>query len=49
MFTPVTGELHIKPIITIHVTNLTIVETFTYLGSTLTSDGPLDAEINLCI
>ena len=37
-----TDELYIKSIITVH-------GTFTYLGSTLTSEGCLDAEIHLCI
>ena len=46
MFSPVTGEPYIKLIITVHVTSLT-AETFSYLESTLTSNGTLDAEIQL--
>ena len=34
---------------TIHNSSWAVVETFTYLGSTLTSDGSLDAEIYLHI
>ena len=46
MFNPVKGEPYIKPTITIHGTCLDVVESFTYLGSTLTCDGSLDAEIH---
>ena len=49
MFTPVKGEPYIKPTITIHGSCLDVVESFTYLGSTLTCDGSLDAEIHRCI
>ena len=49
MFTPAPGELYIEPNITVHGTRLDVVETFVYLGSTLSRDGSLDAEIHLRI
>ena len=42
----VTDKLYIKSITTVRGTSLAVVETFTYLGSTLTSDGSLDVKIN---
>ena len=46
MFTPITDEPYIKLIITIHVTSLAVVETFVYLGNTLTNVSSLDSEIH---
>ena len=44
MFTFVTGELHIKPLIAGHnIYSSVVVETFTYLESTLAINGSLDA------
>ena len=45
MFIFVIGEPHIQPITTDHGNSL-VVETFTYLGSILTCDDCLDAEIH---
>ena len=46
MFIPITSELYIKPIITIRVSSLAVVETY-FFGSTLTSDGSLGVTIHL--
>ena len=45
MFTPAPGEPYIEPSILVNGTRLGVVEKFVYLGSTLTRDGSLDAEI----
>ena len=47
MFTPVPGAPYIKPDIFVKKTRLEVVDTFVYLGSTISRDGSLDAEINL--
>ena len=49
MFTPAPGELCNEPNIVINDTRLDVVDTFVYLGSTLSGDGSLDAEIHLRI
>ena len=45
MFTPAPGEPYIEPNILVNGTRLEVVDTFVYLGSTLSRDGALDAEI----
>ena len=45
MFTPAPGEPYIEPNIAVNATRLDVVDTFVYLGSTLSRDGCLDAEI----
>ena len=45
MFTPAPGEPYAEPNITVNGTRLDVVDTFVYLGSTLSRDGALDAEI----
>ena len=47
--TPEPGELCNEPNIVINDTRLDIVDTFVYLGSTLSRDGSLDTEIHLRI
>ena len=49
MFTPSPGEPYIEPNIMVHGTRLGVADTFVYLGSTLSRDGSLDAEIHLRI
>ena len=49
MFTPAPGEPYIEPNIMVHGTRLDVVDTFVYLGSTLSRDGSLDAKIHLRI
>ena len=45
MFTPAPGEPYIEPNITVNGARLDFVDTFVYLGSTVSRDGSLDAEI----
>ena len=45
MFTPAIGEPYIEPNITVYGTRLDVVDTFVYLGSIMSRDGSLDAEI----
>ena len=47
MFTPVPGAPYVEPDIFVKKTRLEVVDTFVYLGSTISRDGSLDAEINL--
>ena len=47
MFTPVPGAPYVEPDIFVKETRLEVVDTFVYLGSTISKDGSLDAEINL--
>ena len=47
MFTPVPGAPYVEPEIFVKKTRLEVVDTFVYLGSTISRDGSLDAEINL--
>ena len=49
MYTPVPGEPYIEPDIMVYGKRLGVVDTFVYLGSTLSRDGTLDAEIHLRI
>ena len=49
MFTSAPGEPYNEPKIVINDTRLDVVDTFVYLGSTLSRDGSLDAEIHLRI
>ena len=49
MLTPAPGEPYNEPKIVINDTRLDVVDTFVYLGSTLSRDGSLDAEIHLRI
>ena len=49
MFTPAPGEPYTKPDIFVNNTRLDVVDTFVYLGSTLSRDGSLDSEINVRI
>ena len=49
MFTPAPGEPYNEPNIVINDTRLDVVDTLAYLGSTLSRDGSLDAEIHLSI
>ena len=49
MFTPAPGEPYNEPNIVINDTRLDVVDTFVYLGSTLSRDESLDAEIHLRI
>ena len=45
MFTPASDEPYIEPNILVYGTRLDVVNKFVYLGSTLSRDGSLDAEI----
>ena len=45
MFSPAPGETYIEPDIFVNGTRLAVVKSFVYLGSTLSHDGTLDAEI----
>ena len=45
MFTPAPGEEYIEPNIFVNGTRLDVVDIFVYLGSILSRDGSLDAEI----
>ena len=49
MFTPAPGEPYTEPNIMVYGKKLGVVDTFVYLGSTLSRDGALDAEIYLRI
>ena len=49
MYTPAPGETYIAPNIVVSGSRLADVETFVYLGSVLSRDGSLDAEIHLRI
>ena len=49
MFTPAPGKPYIEPNITVNGARLDVVHTFVYLGSTISRDGSLDAEIYSCI
>ena len=49
MFTPAPGEPYTEPNILVHGIRLGVVDRFVYLGSTLSRDGSLDAEIHLRI
>ena len=49
MFTPPPGLPYIKASIVVNGTALGVVDTFPYLGSTISRDGALDAEIFSCI
>ena len=46
MFTPAPGVPYTEPNIMANATRLGVVDTFVYLGSTVTRDGSLDAEIH---
>ena len=46
MFTPAPGKPYIEPNIFVNGTRLEVVDTFLYLGSALSGDGSLDAEIH---
>ena len=46
MFTPAPGQPYVEPNITVNGTRLDVVDTFVYLGSMLSRDGSLDAEIH---
>ena len=45
MFTPVPGKLYKEPIILVKGTRMEVVDTFLYLGSTISRNDALDAEI----
>ena len=42
---PQPGECYTEPNITVNGTRLGVVDTFVFLGSTISKDGSLDAEI----
>ena len=46
MFTPSPGEPYMEPNIFVNGQRLEVVDSFVYLGSTLSRDGSLDEEIN---
>ena len=46
MYTPPPGEAYVEPIILLDGNKLGVVDNFIYLGSKLSNDGSLDAEIN---
>ena len=46
MYTPCPGEAYVAPVILCDGIQLGVVDNFIYLGSKLTRDGSLDAEIN---
>ena len=46
MFTPTTGEPYTEPNIMVNGTRLGVVNTLVYLGSNISRDGSLDAEIH---
>ena len=46
MYQPVSGKSNEEPVITVNDQNLTAVDQFTYLGSTLSQVVHIDAEIN---
>ena len=46
MFTPTLGEPYTEPNIVVNGTRLEVVNTFVYLGSTISRDGSLDAEVH---
>ena len=45
MFTPVAGHNHVEPDVYVYGSRLEVVKNVVYLGSTLSNDGSLDAEI----
>ena len=45
MYTPAPGDPYVEPDIYVHGTRLEVVESFIYLGSSLSDDGSLDSEI----
>ena len=47
MYTPVVGQAYIEPSIFVQGKGLGVVDIFVYLGSTMSRDGTLDAEIHL--
>lgn len=47
MFTPAPGAPYVEPNILIQGTRLDVVDSFVYLGSSLSRDGSLDSEIDL--
>ena len=47
MFTPVPGVPYVEPDIFVKKTRFEVVDTFVYLGSTISRDRSLNAEINL--
>ena len=49
MFTPAPGKPYVQPNIIVQGTRLDAVDTFVYLGSTISRDGTLDAEMHLRI
>ena len=49
LFTPAPGDPYVEPNILVKGTRLEVVDTFVYLGSTISRDGSLDAEMNLRI
>ena len=46
MFQPAIGNQYHEPQITVNGQTLQVVETFTYLGSTISRTATIDAEIN---
>ena len=46
MFTPAPGEPYAEPDIFVEGTRLAVVDSFVYLGSSLSRDGSLDSEVN---
>ena len=48
MFTPASGEPYAEPNM-VNGTKLVVIDTFVYLGSTMSRDGSLDAEIHIRI
>ena len=46
MYTPPPGEAYVEPIILLDGNKLGVVDNFIYLGSKLSNDGSLNAEIN---
>ena len=45
MYTPPIGQVYVEPNITVEDNRLAVVDSFVYLGSTLSRNGSLDAEI----
>ena len=46
MYTPPIGQVYVEPKITVEGNRLGVVDSFVYLGSTLSRNGSLDAEIS---
>ena len=46
MYTPPIGQVYVEPNITVEDNRLGVVDSFVYLGSTLSRNGSLDAEIS---